>query len=350
VYLIARTHRLFELAPVSLMAVAVVGAVTLLLSSFAALVQTDIKRILAYSTISQIGYMFLALGVGAWGAAIHHLMTHAFFKALLFLTAGAVILACHHEQDIFKMGGLRRRLPLAYACFLVGGLSLAAFPWLTAGFYSKDEILAAAYAGGHAWLAAAGLAGAFLTSVYIFRLIFIVFHGELRHEVHPGRGMACQLPLVVLLLLSTFIGGLITPPLTGVLPAEVHVPDRVSLTIELLSALAGVGGIGVAALLFLGERRLVTAVAASAPGRTLRALWLHGWGFDWLYDRLFVRPFMALARGNARDVVDVLVSAVPATLRTCNALLNVTQTGQLRWYAASMTLGAVVMITAVMLS
>ena len=119
VYLIARTHGLFELAPSSLQAVGVIGAVTLLLASCAALVQTDIKRILAYSTMSQIGYMFLALGAGAWGAAIFHLMTHAFFKALLFLTAGAVILACHHEQDIFKMGGLRKRLPLAYACFLV---------------------------------------------------------------------------------------------------------------------------------------------------------------------------------------------------------------------------------------
>jgi NADH-quinone oxidoreductase subunit L len=350
VYLIARMHGLFELAPASLMAVGVVGALTLLLSSFAALAQTDIKRILAYSTISQIGYMFLGLGVGAWGAAIHHLVTHAFFKALLFLTAGAVILACHHEQDIFKLGGLRRRLPLPYACFLVGGLSLAAFPWLTAGFYSKDEILAAAYAGGHAWLAAAGLTGAFLTSVYIFRLIFIVFHGKERHEVHPGSGVAYGLPLVVLLVLSTFIGGLIRPPVAGVLPAGGHVPEGASLTVELISAIAGIGGIGVAALLFLGERRLVSAMVASGPGQALRDLWLHGWGFDWLYDRLFVWPFMTLVRGNARDVVDALVGGVAATMRACNAVLMWTQTGQLRWYAASMALGAIVMISAVLLS
>src|SRR5690606_39301842 len=136
VYLIARTHGLFLLAPDVLELVGIVGGVTLVLAGFAALVQTDIKRILAYSTMSQIGYMFLALGVGAWGAAIFHLMTHAFFKALLFLSAGAVIIACHHEQNIFKMGGLRKKIPLVYWCFIIGGGALAAVPFLTAGFFS----------------------------------------------------------------------------------------------------------------------------------------------------------------------------------------------------------------------
>ncbi|HET8710914.1 MAG TPA: NADH-quinone oxidoreductase subunit L, partial [Spongiibacteraceae bacterium] len=139
VYLIARTHTLFELSPYALNMVGVIGSVTLLLAGFAALVQTDIKRVLAYSTMSQIGYMFLALGAGAWSAAVFHLMTHAFFKALLFLSSGAVIIACHHEQDIFKMGGLRKKIPLVYWCFLVGGGALAAIPYLTVGFFSKDE-------------------------------------------------------------------------------------------------------------------------------------------------------------------------------------------------------------------
>ena len=134
VYLIARTHGLFILTPGILELVGIVGGVTLVLAGFAALVQTDIKRILAYSTMSQIGYMFLALGVGAWDAAIFHLMTHAFFKALLFLASGAVINACHHEQNIFKMGGLWKKLPLAYASFIVGGSALAALPLITAGF------------------------------------------------------------------------------------------------------------------------------------------------------------------------------------------------------------------------
>ncbi|MBU5567110.1 hypothetical protein KQJ25_33195, partial [Escherichia sp. S69_ASV_4] len=137
--------------------VGIVGAVTLLLAGFAALVQTDIKRVLAYSTMSQIGYMFLALGVQAWDAAIFHLMTHAFFKALLFLASGSVILACHHEQNIFKMGGLRKSIPLVYLCFLVGGAALSALPLVTAGFFSKDEILAGAMANGHINLMVAGL-------------------------------------------------------------------------------------------------------------------------------------------------------------------------------------------------
>jgi NADH-quinone oxidoreductase subunit L len=140
VYLIARTHVLFSLAPVAQALVAAIGAVTLLMAGFSALVQSDIKRILAYSTISQIGYMFLALGVGAWSAAIFHFWTHAFFKALLFLGAGVVILAMHEEHDIFKMGGLRKQLPVTFWTFLIGAASLAALPFVTAGFYSKDLI------------------------------------------------------------------------------------------------------------------------------------------------------------------------------------------------------------------
>jgi len=152
VYLIARTNGLFLLTPDVLELVGIVGGITLVLAGFAALVQTDIKRILAYSTMSQIGYMFLALGVGAWDAAIFHLMTHAFFKALLFLGSASVIHACHHEQNIFKMGGLWKKLPMAYASFVVGGAALAALPLVTAGFYSKDEILWEAFASGHSGL------------------------------------------------------------------------------------------------------------------------------------------------------------------------------------------------------
>ncbi|GIT23395.1 MAG: hypothetical protein CM1200mP40_30770 [Gammaproteobacteria bacterium] len=144
VYLIARTHILFELAPSVQELVGWVGLITLLMAGFIALTQSDIKRILAFSTMSQIGYMFLALGVGAWSAGIFHLMTHAFFKALLFLASGTVILSLHHEQDIFKMGGLRQKLPVSFFSFLVGSLALTAFPY-TSGYFSKDEILIAAH-------------------------------------------------------------------------------------------------------------------------------------------------------------------------------------------------------------
>ncbi|MGE5892516.1 MAG: NADH-quinone oxidoreductase subunit L, partial [bacterium] len=210
VYLIARTHVLFTLAPVVQTAVAVIGALTLLIAGASALTQRDIKRVLAYSTISQIGYMFLAGGVGAWSAAIFHFMTHAFFKALLFLGAGAVILAMNEEHDMFKMGGLYRKLPLTFWTFLAGACALSALPGVTAGFYSKDLILWQTWSSeaGGAWLWAAGLAGAFMTSLYTFRMVFLTFFGEQKKEVGRRPGIAIGIPLVVLAFLS-IVGGFI---------------------------------------------------------------------------------------------------------------------------------------------
>jgi NADH-quinone oxidoreductase subunit L len=350
VYLIARTHGLFLLAPDVLLLVAIVGAITLLLAGFAALVQTDIKRILAYSTMSQIGYMFLALGVGAWDGAIFHLMTHAFFKALLFLSAGSVIVACHHEQNIFKMGGLRRSLPLVYACFLVGGSALSALPLVTAGFYSKDAILWQVQAAGQQPLLLAGLIGALLTSLYTFRLIFIVFHGKSQLEAHAGKGLAHHIPLLVLMTLSTVIGALIVPPLAGVLPAGPgdHVEEGKHL-LEFVSAGVAILGIVLAAWLFLGERTLVTRLANSAIGRRLSMLWLHAWGFDWLYDRLFVRPYLFLTRVLASDPCDRLMELPAGLAQLSNKLLVLTVTGKLRWYAASMGLGALMILALLLL-
>lgn len=351
VYLIARTHGLFLLTPEILELVGIVGGVTLVLAGFAALVQTDIKRILAYSTMSQIGYMFLALGVGAWDAAIFHLMTHAFFKALLFLASGAVINACHHEQNIFKMGGLWKKLPLAYASFIVGGAALAALPLVTAGFYSKDEILWEAFASGHQWLLYAGLAGAFLTSIYTFRLIFIAFHGEAKTEAHAGHGVAHWLPLSVLIVLSTFIGALITPPLAGVLPQSVgHAGGEAKHSLEIASGAIALAGILLAALLFLGKRRFISAVAQSAPGRFLGAWWYAAWGFDWLYDKLFVKPYLLATRLLGNDPIDSGIGLIPRLVRGGNGMLSSSQTGQLRWYAVSLVGGAVLVLGAVLLT
>lgn len=350
VYLIARTHGLFLLTPEILELVGIVGGVTLVLAGFAALVQTDIKRILAYSTMSQIGYMFLALGVGAWDAAIFHLMTHAFFKALLFLASGSVIHACHHEQNIFRMGGLWKKLPLAYASFMVGGAALAALPLVTAGFYSKDEILWEAFASGHSGLLYAGLAGAFLTSIYTFRLIFIAFHGEAKTEAHAGHGISHNLPLATLIVLSTFVGALITPPLAGVLPESVgHAGGEAQHSLELLSGAIAVLGIVIAALLFLGKRSLVTSVAQSAPGRFLGAWWYAAWGFDWLYDKLFVKPYLLLCRLLGRDPVDVSIGVLPLLARGGHLALRQSQTGNLRWYATSIVGGAVFVLAALLL-
>ncbi|WP_281705500.1 NADH-quinone oxidoreductase subunit L, partial [Aeromonas taiwanensis] len=350
VYLIARTHGLFLLAPEILHLVAVVGAVTLVLAGFAALVQTDIKRILAYSTMSQIGYMFLALGVGAWEGAIFHLMTHAFFKALLFLSAGAVIVATHHEQNIFKMGGLRKSLPLVYACFLVGGSALAALPLVTAGFYSKDAILWQVQASGQSALLWAGLGGAFLTSLYTFRLIFITFHGKAQTQAHAGHGLAHQLPLLVLLVLSTGVGALIVPPLAGVLPAGPG--DQIEEgrhALEILSGLIAVAGIALAAFLFLGERRLVKGIAESGPGRLLGTLWFNAWGFDWLYDLLWVKPYLLATRLLGKDPLDRLMNLPAVLAQAGHQLLAWTVSGKLRWYAASMGMGAALILALLLL-
>ncbi len=350
VYLIARTHTLFELAPNVHLLVGFIGAATLLLAGFAALVQSDIKRILAYSTMSQIGYMFLALGVGAWSAAIFHLMIHAFFKALLFLTAGAVIVATHHEQDIFKMGGLRKKLPLEYLCFLVGGAALAALPIVTSGFYSKDEILWETLASGHSGFLTAGLIGAFMTSLYTFRLIFIVFHGEIKTDAHKGHGLAYALPLMVLLILSTGLGALITPPLQTVLPASVgEHGGEMKHTLELVSAGIALTGVVLAAFLYLGKRTLVTRIAANPLARLLSSWWRNAWGFDWLYNVLFVKPYVSVARYNRLDGVDVAVGLIPASANIAHRMLSVTQNGRIRWYALTIAAGALCVIAAAVL-
>src|SRR5579875_448519 len=213
VYLVARTHVIYSLAPAAQLAVAIVGAATLILAGFSALTQSDIKRVLAYSTISQIGYMFLALGVGAWSAAIFHFMTHAFFKALLFLGAGIVINACHHEHNIFKMGGLWKELPVAFWTFLIAGCSLAGLPLITAGFYSKGLIIWETRAAEHGdltlWILA--VIGVLLTSLYTFRLIFVAFFGEAKTHVEHKPGYSMKVPCIVLAVLS-IVGGFVETP------------------------------------------------------------------------------------------------------------------------------------------
>jgi NADH-quinone oxidoreductase subunit L len=349
VYLIARTHVLFELAPDVLYLVSAIGAITLLMAGFAALVQTDIKRILAYSTMSQIGYMFLALGVKAYAPAVFHLMTHAFFKALLFLSSGAVIIACHHEQNIFKMGGLRKTIPFVYACFIVGGAALSALPFLTVGFYSKDEILWQEFTTHHMEFFYAGLVGAFMTSIYTFRLIFIVFHGEEKTHAHALHGVTYWLPLAILLVLSTGVGALIHPPLEGIFQAGEHGEEALKHQVEWVSGGVAVFGILLASFLFLGESKLVKSIVASPVGSTLKRLWFVCWGFDWLYDLIFVKPFLLMTRLLRRDPVDKTFNLIPAGIQQMHHALSATQTGSLRWYAATIAAGLVVLLAILIL-
>ncbi|SJN32793.1 NADH-quinone oxidoreductase subunit L [Psychrobacter sp. JB385] len=358
VYLIARLHPLFELTPgILLYWVGGGGALTLVVAGFCALAQTDIKRILAYSTMSQIGYMFLALGVGAWQGAIFHLMTHAFFKALLFLSSGAVILSVHHEQDIFKMGGLRKKIPLVFWCYIVGGGALAAIPWVTVGFYSKEAILWETYATGHLVLFYMGVFGAFLTAIYTFRMIWIIFFGEEKTHAHKLSGVSYWLPLTVLLVLSTAVGAWITPPLNGVLPEsvghllEVAGQDHAKHTAEYIAMGAMAAGLIIAALLYVVNKgRMLTSFKRSRIGGALYHWCYHGLGFDALYDLIFVKPFLFIGRLFKADPIDKTWYVLPKLASAGNKILSATQTGSLRGYATSFGLGMAVLLVLVMMT
>lgn len=344
VYLIARTHGLFQSAPEVQLLVAAVGALTLLMSGCTALTQTDIKRVLAWSTVSQIGYMFLALGVGAWSAAIFHLMTHAFFKALLFLAAGAVILSLHHEQDIFRMGGLWKKLPLAFACFIAGTAALVALPF-TSGYYSKHEILAGALAMPDAglWLGGAGVLGALLTALYCGRLILLVFFGaEKTHaHAHEALPLSIRLPLGLLAGLA-LAGGALELPLDSVFPVgEDHAPGTLA---GLAMNLAPWLGLAVAYMFYGSRRGSADAVARHPLVSPLFRFWQQGWGFDRLYDALLVRPYGYLAAINRHDVVDDFYRMIVLCCRSGHGLVARTQTGQLRWYACGIGCGVVLLI------
>jgi NADH-quinone oxidoreductase subunit L len=357
VYLIARTHVLFALAPSVQLAVAAIGTTTLLMAAFSALAQRDIKRVLAYSTISQIGYMFLALGLGAWSAAMFHFMTHAFFKALLFLAAGAVIEALHHEQDMFRMGGLRHQLPLTFWAFLIGGSALAGMPLVTAGFFSKDLILWQSWAGpnGSIWFWLAGMLGALLTSLYTYRLIFLVFYGPQRTQVFRRPGAAMKVAFVVLCGLSLLGGYVDTPPNFGGVPAlsnflngtlpplkEVHIGPITELITALSASLVFTLGLGFAYLLY-GRKPM-----EQPEQGFFENLWLSGWGFDRFYHELFVRPVAWLVRVNASDKVDYAFTGIGELTSAGHRLLKRTQTGSLRWYASGLAVGSALFLLIVL--
>jgi NADH-quinone oxidoreductase subunit L len=343
VYLIARTNGLFLLAPTAMMAVAIIGIATSLMAAFTALMQSDIKRILAYSTISQIGYMFLALGVGAWTAGIFHLMTHAFFKALLFLGSGAIIHCLHHEHNIFKMGGLRSRMPVTFWSFMIGSAALAALP-MTSGFFSKDQILLQAYLlpgmGPYFWIA--GLVGALLTAMYSFRLVFIVFFGKLNIEPDRDTGWRMAIPLTVLCGLS-LIGGYFVIPVQAVFPPLSD--EHPALLVEYISILVPVIGLLLAYLIFHSRQLRVDGIVDSKIGQLLHRFWFSGWGIDWLYDQLFVRPYYGLSTMLKSEPVDAMYSLIVAINQTFNQLLSEAQSGRMRWYIVSMVFGLLVLIS-----
>lgn len=340
VYLIARMNRLFMRADAALYAVAVIGAVTLLYAGLSALTQRDIKRVLAYSTMSQIGYMFLALGAGAWTAAEFHFVTHAFFKALLFLGAGAIIDAQNDNHDIRKMGGLRRALPLTFWTFLIGTASLSALPFVTAGFYSKELILASEIAPpfGRMWLLIAGLIGSFITAAYSFRVVLLVFFGEQKIDVtkRPGLLMSFSMVLLAFFSIFGFFGW-----------RQVDFGASGEILLVAVSSILVLLGLYLAYIYYI-RREVSTAVARSTAAAYVHSLIRSGFGFDWLYERMFVIPAKVLSNANRSDLVDSLFSGLAAAARSGGYALSLAQGGRVRNYVSLLVFGSIV-VTAILL-
>ena len=355
VYMIGRNAVLFSHAPRTLAIIAVVGTATAFLAGTIGLVQNDIKRVLAYSTVSQLGYMFLAMGVGAFGAGIFHLYTHAFFKALLFLGSGAVIHALSGEQDLRNMGGLKKDLPITYWTFIIGALAISGFPFL-AGFFSKDEILYRVFASGHTVLWIVGLLTSLLTAVYMFRLVFLAFHGVRRgpahghlHDAPPAMAFA----LVVLAVGSVVAGyaGLggrferFLEPSFGVV-AEAG-DSGTENTLMLVSTLVALSGIGIATFFFLKSREAARSVAEQFSG-VYRVL-SRKYYVDEIYDAAVVQPIRIISedglwRGLDVRVIDGAVNGVAEIVDAAGEWLRRAQTGSVRTYAASLFLGAVTVL------
>jgi NADH-quinone oxidoreductase subunit L len=356
VYLVARLHFLFDRAPIALAVVAIVGAVTALFAATIALVQTDIKRVLAYSTISQLGYMFLGCGVAAYSAAIFHLMTHAFFKALLFLAAGSVIHGLGGEQDLRKMGGLRKKLPVTFWTMTMGVVAIAGIPpW--AGFFSKDAILFAAFQQGTLGKALyfVGLVTAALTAFYMFRLWYLTFTGESRSaDAHPHESPWSMLgPLVILAALSV-CGGWIgisrfsafLAPVTGAPVADAGSPIT-EWTLMGIAVLVAIEGWLIADKYYRRKPARPAQLAAAMPGPY--NLLVHKYYVDEIYSALIVKPLLAISTYVLGWVVDRAILGGLAWLlggvaTFSGALLQRWQSGNLRSYAAWLAAGAAALL------
>lgn len=366
VFLIARCHSIFALSTFTMNVITILASVTTLFAATIALVQTDIKKVVAYSTVSQLAYMFIACGVGAYSAGIFHLFTHAYFKALLFLGCGSVILAMHHEQDVKYMGGLRKKMPITYWTFLLASLSISGIPGF-AGFFSKDEILFQAFnselaSGRFAWFI--GTVVAFMTAFYSFRLFFLIFHGEFRGteeqraHVHESSWVV-TIPLMFLAAGAVGAGWFGIPDVLGgdnhwahfLMPVlghpDVHASGGTELTLMLISILAGVSGIALAFFMYRLHPKIPVSLAERLPG--LYQLLLHKYFIDELYIGGLVKPTLAFSRAVVLRVIDTfciegVVNGVPRAIGAFSGQLRKIQDGQVSHYLAWMGGGALLVV------
>jgi NADH-quinone oxidoreductase subunit L len=357
VFLVARLAPLYNLAPAAMDVVAVTGGLTAIFAATIALTQNDIKRVVAYSTVSQLGYMMMACGLGAYTAGMYHLLTHGAFKALLFLCCGSIIIALHHEQDMRRMGGLKNKLPITYWTMVIGSLALAGFPF-TAGFFSKDEILLGAWSAGGLgqMLAVVGLITAFLTALYSFRLLFVVFWGKSHVDPHHADHIhepspMMTVPLVMLAILSIATGyfhipGFISPVLPTLGGDEIHHDSPAANVIMLFASAMGIAGIVAAYIIYVRYPMLPQRLAEK--WKQAYALSFNKWYVDELYDRMIVKPTVDLANGLWRKVdvtvIDGLVNGVGSATMLWGRTMRLIQSGEVQHYALAMALGAVVIL------
>ena len=357
IYMVARCNVLFSLSEVAQHLIAITGLATALFSATIAIKQNDIKKVLAYSTVSQLGYMFLGLGVGAYTGAVFHVMTHAFFKALLFLGAGSVIHAMHHEQDIRKMGGLKKKLPITHLTFLLGCIAISGIPPFS-GFFSKDEILAAAYAHSPIYWVL-GVAGAAMTAFYMFRLYATTFLGSFRgthdqeHHLHESP-KAMTYPLIILAILSV-VGGLVGVPevlggshkfhhfLSSVLTSEKHPPIEHSTELLLMGVSVAIAAI---AILFAVNKFSKSPDTQDAQG--LGKVLENKWYIDELYDKLIVNPLLSFATFCKNIIeklgIDGAVNGIGKFVQYSSRQVRQLQSGQVGSYILLMIFAFVVMI------
>jgi len=369
VYMIARLNFLYRLGPDAMQVVAIIGALTSFFAATVAIVQSDIKRVLAYSTISQIGYMVVGVGVGAFAAGIFHLMTHAFFKGLLFLCAGSIMHALEGEQDMNRMGGLRRKLPITYTTMLIAALAISGIPFF-AGYFSKDLILESTYTSGHIWLWLLGLVTAGLTSFYMFRLIFVTFHGESRvasekeHHIHESPTVM-TIPLIVLAVFSIiggwvelpegmlwggafsrFLAPVVAGPVTGLMarPAAMAGSNlSPSLVLSAVATLVAIIGIGIAWIFYIQVPALAGQFAESM--RALYNVLRRKYYIDELYDLIVTRPLFfistyVLYRGVDVKVIDGIVDGLGLRVEESGEAVRKVESGNVQDYAFVYLLGA----------
>ncbi|MEN8188870.1 MAG: NADH-quinone oxidoreductase subunit L [Thermodesulfobacteriota bacterium] len=366
VFLVARCNPIFELSTTALSVITIVGSVTCLFAALIALTQTDIKRVVAYSTVSQLAYMFIACGVGAYSAGIFHLFTHAYFKALLFLGCGSIILGMHHEQDVKYMGGLKKYMPITYWTFLLASLSISGVPGF-AGFFSKDEILAMAFASNvpgakFAWLIGTMVAG--ITAFYSFRLFFLIFHGEFRgteeqkHHLRESPAVV-TVPLIILGVGAVFSGWVGIPAVLGGKAQWAHFLEPVlghphnhpshftEILLMIVSVGAGAAGIYLAWLMYMVRPELVTQVRERFGG--VYRWSLNKFYVDELYDLTIVRPMLGISRGFILNLFDKLiiegvVNGVPRLIGQLSHRMRKIQGGLVSSYLTYITGGLVVLI------